>query len=55
MQVQGITFIDLLVMGSSMVLLWLFSFTKYTVERWEGAVLTILFLAYMTWLVVPYV
>ena len=55
MQVQGITFIDLLVMGSSMVLLWLFSFTKYTVERWEGAVLTILFLAYMTWLVAPYV
>ena len=55
MQVQGITFIDLLVMGSSMVLLWLFSFTKYTVERWEGALLTILFLAYMTWLVAPYV
>lgn len=55
MQVQGITFIDLLVMGSSMVLLWLFSYTKYTVERWEGAVLTILFLAYMGWLISPYV
>jgi cation:H+ antiporter len=34
------------------LLLWLFSFTKYTVARWEGAVLVILFLAYMTWLVI---
>ena len=35
----------------SILLLWLFSNTKLTVARWEGAVLTILFLAYMVWLV----
>lgn len=54
MHVEGITFIDMLMMVASMVLLWLFSYTKYTVERWEGALLTILFLAYMGWLVSPY-
>ena len=40
------------VMLGSIVLLWFFTYTKFKVERWEGAVLTILFLAYMTWLVV---
>lgn len=55
MHVQGITFVDLTMMGASMVLLWLFSYTKYTVERWEGAVLTALFAAYMGWLLAPYV
>lgn len=52
MAIQGITWLDLSVMLVSVLLLWLFSFTKYTVARWEGAVLVILFLAYMTWLVI---
>ena len=52
MQMQGITIVDLSVMLGSIVLLWFFTYTKFKVERWEGAVLTILFLAYMTWLVV---
>ena len=52
MTIQGITWLDLSVMLVSVLLLWLFSFTKYTVARWEGAVLVILFLAYMTWLVI---
>ncbi|MBO4316007.1 MAG: calcium/sodium antiporter [Prevotella sp.] len=51
MQVQNITLIDLTVLVGSMFLLWLFSYTKYTVARWEGAVLTAIFLAYMGWLV----
>ncbi len=51
MAIQGITWLDLSVMLVSVLLLWLFSFTKYTVARWEGAVLVILFLGYMTWLV----
>lgn len=51
MQVQGITLVDFTVMTGSMLLLWLFSYTKLTVARWEGAVLTVLFLGYMTWLV----
>ena len=35
----------------SMMLLWLFSFTKLTIERWEGALLTTIFVAYLTYLV----
>ncbi|MBQ1773706.1 MAG: calcium/sodium antiporter [Prevotella sp.] len=52
MNIQGITTVDLSVMMGSMVLVWLFSYTKYTVERWEGALLTAGFIGYMTWLVV---
>ena len=52
MNIQGITTLDLSVMMGSMVLVWLFSYTKYTVERWEGALLTAGFIGYMTWLVV---
>lgn len=51
MQVQGITIVDFTVMTGSMLLLWLFSYTKLTVARWEGAVLTAIFLGYMGWLV----
>lgn len=51
MQIQGITSVDFGMMVLGMVLLWLFSRTKYKVERWEGAVLTIVFLAYMVRLV----
>ena len=50
MQIGGITLIDLLVMLLAAVLVWLFSFTKYRVERWEGAVLTACFLTYLGWL-----
>ena len=52
MNIQGITTVDLTVMMGSIVLVWLFSYTKYTVERWEGALLTAGFVGYMTWLVV---
>ena len=51
MQVQGITLVDFAMMTGSVLLLWLFSYTKLTVARWEGAVLTVLFLAFMAWLV----
>lgn len=50
--IQGITVVDFSMMLVSIVLLWLFSFTKFKLERWEGMVLTALFLAYMVWLVV---
>lgn len=52
MNIQGITNIDLGMLLLSIVVLWLFSFTKYRVERWEGALLTAGFLGYMTYLVV---
>lgn len=51
MQVNGITMIDLGVLLLSITLLWLFSFTKYKVERWEGAVMLALFAGYMSWLI----
>lgn len=51
MQVEGITIVDFSILTGSILLLWLFSNTKLTIARWEGAVLTILFLGYMSWLV----
>ena len=51
MQVKDITIVDFSVLTGSILLLWLFSNTKLTVARWEGAVLTVLFLGYMSWLV----
>lgn len=50
MRIGGITIVDLSVMFASVAVLWLFSFTKYTVARWEGAVLTAGFAGYMYWL-----
>ena len=51
MQIQGITTVDLSMLIISVSLLWFFSFTRFKVERWEGGVLTLIFLGYMTWLV----
>ncbi|MBR1395726.1 MAG: calcium/sodium antiporter [Prevotella sp.] len=50
MAVQGITVVDLSVMVVSILTVWAFAYTKFTVTRWEGAVLTLAFLAYMGWL-----
>ena len=51
LQIEGITTIDMAVMLISVVLVWLFSFTRFTVERWEGALLVGGYLAYLTWLI----
>ncbi|MCR5076531.1 MAG: calcium/sodium antiporter [Prevotella sp.] len=51
MVMQGITMTDLSILVISMILIWFFSFTKYTIERWEGALLTAVFLGYMWWLI----
>ena len=51
MHVQGITLVDFAMLTGSILMLWLFARTSLTVARWEGAVLTALFLAYMAWLV----
>ena len=51
MDLNGITLVDFGVMIGGIVLLWLFSFTKFTVARWEGAVLTLIFTGYMTHLI----
>jgi len=52
LQIEGITTIDMAVMLISVALVWLFSFTRLKVERWEGAFLLIGYLAYLTWLIV---
>ena len=50
MEIEGITTIDMAVMLLSVILVWLFSRTRYTVERWEGAVLVLGYLAYLAWM-----
>ena len=47
MTLKGITMTDLSMMVISVILIWLFSFTKYKIERWEGAILTVVFVGYI--------
>lgn len=51
LSISGITYLDMTMLALSAGLLWLFSFTRYKVERWEGGVLALIFVAYITWLV----
>ena len=51
LQIEGITTIDMAVMLISVALVWLFSRTRYTVERWEGTVLVGGYLVYLVWLI----
>jgi cation:H+ antiporter len=50
MEIQGITAVDLSIMMVSVLMVWGFSYTKFTVARWEGALLTLVFAGYMWWL-----
>lgn len=50
MHIEGITNVDLYMMLVSTIMIWFFSFTKYTIERWEGAVLVLTFAGYMWYL-----
>lgn len=47
LQIEGLTAVDFGMMAGSITLLWLFSYTKYKLERWEGFVLVTLFILYM--------
>ena len=51
LQIEGVSMIDMAVMLLSVTLVWFFSRTRYTVERWEGALLVIGYLAYLGWLI----
>lgn len=51
LQIEGITTIDMAVMLISVILVWLFSYTRFTVERWEGALLVGGYLVYLVWLI----
>ena len=37
MHIEGITNVDLYMMLVSTIMIWFFSFTKYTIERWGGS------------------
>lgn len=50
MHIEGITNVDLYMMLVSTIMIWFFSFTKYTIERWEGALLVLTFGGYMWYL-----
>lgn len=50
MHIEGITNVDLYMMLVSTIMIWFFSFTKYTIERWEGAFLVLTFGGYMWYL-----
>lgn len=51
MKITGITKVDFALLIGSMMALWLFSYTKLKIARWEGSVLFVAFLGYMVWLV----
>lgn len=51
LDVSGFGMADVIVFLVSVLLLWFFTRTKYKVERWEGAVLTLIFAAYTVWLI----
>ena len=51
MTIVGVTMIDIAVMALSGFLLWMFCYTKYTVERWEGFVLVAAYVTYIWWLI----
>ena len=51
LEIEGITTIDMAVMLLSVILVWLFSRTRYTVERWEGGLLLVIYIAYLVWLI----
>ena len=51
LQIEGITLLDLAVMLLSVTMVWFFSYTRFTVERWEGGLLVGGYLAYLAWLI----
>ena len=55
MNIQGISLVDLSVLLGSMMLLWLFSFTKYTITRLEGVLLSSIYIIYVGYLIVQVV
>lgn len=52
MRITGITTIDYTMLVLSMLSLWIFSYTRLRIERWEGGVLFAVFLTYMGWLII---
>lgn len=51
MQIKGITSFDIELTLYSLIALWLFAYTRLKIERWEGALLTSAYVAYLTYLI----
>ena len=51
MHIHGIGTTDLSMMLGGIILLWLFSFTKYTIARWEGFLLSAIYIGYIGFLI----
>jgi cation:H+ antiporter len=50
LEIESITTIDMIVMMLSVSVVWLFSFTRFKVERWEGFLLLAGYLGYLAWM-----
>ncbi len=51
MHINGVTMVDMTLMVACPVLFWFFSRTRYKIERWEGWVLTLIYVVYVVWLI----
>ena len=51
MPVGSISYFDLGLMLLSILILWCFSYTKRTIERWEGGVMVAVYLVYLAYLI----
>lgn len=51
MEPKGITNLDMAMMTGSVIALWLFSYTKHTISRWEGGVLAAAYIGYVAYLI----
>lgn len=51
MAVGSISYVDLMVMLFSVLLLWSFSYTKRTIERWEGFMMFFCYAAYLSYII----
>jgi len=51
MEIKGITVVDFGMAIFSMLVMWLFTTTKYRVDRWEGAVMASMYIAYIAYLI----
>ncbi len=49
--ISGITMVDYGMLIASMAVFLLFSWTRFKIERWEGIVLTAMFVGYLSWLI----
>jgi cation:H+ antiporter len=51
MATNGITQLDYVMMNGSVLLMWLFCYSRFRVSRGEGCIMMSVFLAYMAWIV----